>query len=90
MTMTTMKIGVMTMSSSFNAFPQRRAKTHNADWTKNVLADKARRNPSAKLLAANRAKIARLEELVRRGQVKPVVISERMAPPWLGPFACKS
>lgn len=62
------------MSSNFNSVPQRRANNLNAHWTKNILADKDRRSPSSKTLAANRAKIARLEELVRRGKVKPLEI----------------
>lgn len=59
------------MSSSFSSVPQRRANNHNALWTQNMLAEKARRQPSSKVLDANRQKIAQLEELVRRGKVKP-------------------
>ncbi|MEZ4594559.1 MAG: hypothetical protein R3D55_25955 [Chloroflexota bacterium] len=60
--------------SNFNAVPQRRAHTHNADWTRNAIEAKKQRFPNAKTLAANRAKIARLEELVRRGKVKPLEV----------------
>ncbi len=69
-----MKTGMTTMSSSFNFVPQRRAHTHNADWTRNAIETKKRRFPNAKKLAANRAQIARLEELVRRGKLKPLEI----------------
>jgi hypothetical protein len=55
---------------NFNSVPQRRAVNYNALWTQTMLTRKAGQPPS-KTIAANRAKIDQLEELVRRGQIQP-------------------
>lgn len=58
----------------FNSVPQRRAKRWNTHWTANAIETKKKKRLVATRLAANRAKIAKLEAAVKRGDIKPRIL----------------